>query len=69
MCCKNFENGLQIKIKHPKMFLNRDFALAREIIKKKIFNFGFWQICQLYLNIWTPGKLFLLFGVGFMHFW
>ena len=44
------------------MLLNRDFALA------KIFTFRFWQICQLYSNVWTPGKLFLQFGVGFMNF-
>ena len=33
-----------------------------------IFNFRFWQICQLYSNVWTLGKLFLQFSVGFMNF-
>ena len=35
----------------------------------KIFNFEFWQICRLHSNVWTPGKLFLLFSVGFLHFY
>ena len=34
---------------------------------QKTFNFGFWQICRLYSNIWTPGKLFLQFGVDFIY--
>ena len=34
----------------------------------KIFNFRFWHICQLYSNVWTPGKLFLQFSVGSMNF-
>ena len=34
----------------------------------KIVNFGVWQIYRLYSNVWTPDKLFLQFGVGFMNF-
>ena len=64
---KSLKIGSEIKILCPKMSLNRDFAWASEIIPK-IFNFGFWQICQFYSNIWTPGMLFLLFGVGCLHF-
>ena len=30
-----------------------------------IVNFRVWQICQLYSNVWTSGKLFLQFGVVF----
>ena len=29
----------------------------------KIFNFRFWQVCQIYSNVWTSGKLFLQFLV------
>ena len=43
------------------MFLNREFALAREIIQNystldsgKFVNFN--------SNVWTPGKLFLQYG-------
>ena len=36
MCRKNFENRFTNKNLMPKMVLNRDFALAREIIQKSL---------------------------------
>ena len=53
------------------MLLNRDLFHYNNVGKgdnPKIFNFRFWQICQLYSNVWTPGKLFLQFDVGSMNF-
>ena len=67
MCRKNFENRFTNKNFMSKNVLNRAFCIGKGD-NPKIFNFRFWQICQLYSNVWTPGKLFLQFGVGFMNF-
>ena len=47
----------------PKNVFEQGFCIGKGD-NLKTFNFGFWQICQLYLTVWTPGKLFLQFGVG-----
>ena len=50
------------------MFLNRDFAWAREIIQKYLTldSDKFVNFIQMF---GPPGKLFLKFGVGFMNFY
>ena len=49
------------------MFLNKGFCIGKGD-NPNSFNFRFWQIRRLYSNVWTPGKHFLQFGVGFMNF-
>ena len=65
MCRKHFENQFTNKIKRPKMFLNRDFAYAREIIQKSL-TLKSGQFVK-FIQTFRPGKLFLLFGIGVMH--
>ena len=68
MCRKNFENQFTNKRLTSKNVFELGFCLGKGD-NPKIFYFEFWQVCRLYLNVWTPGELFLLFGVGFAaHF-
>ena len=67
MCRKKFEN----RFTNKNLTSKNDFELGFCIGKgdnPNICNFRFLQICQLYSNVWTPTKLFLQFGVGFMNF-
>ena len=68
MCRKNFENRFTNKNLMSKNVFELGFCITKGD-NPKIFNFRFWQICQFYSNVWTPGELFLQFGVGFMNFY
>ena len=67
MCRKNFENRFTNKKFMSKNVFELGFCIGKGD-NPKIFNFRFWQICQLYSNFWTPGEFFLQFGVDFMNF-
>ena len=67
MCRKMFENRFTNKNSMSKMFLNRDFAKAREV-NLKFLTLDSGKFCRLYSNVWTPGKLSLQFRVGFLNF-
>ena len=67
MCHKNLENRFKNKDLMSKNVFELGFCIGKGD-NPKIFNFRFLQICQLYLNVWTPGEFFLLSGVGFMNF-
>ena len=64
---QNFGNRFTNKNLKSKNVFELEFCIGKGDIPN-IFNFGFWQICRLYSNGWTPGKLFLLIGVGFVDF-
>ena len=67
MCRKNVDNRLTNKDLMSKNGFEQGFCIGKGD-NQNIFNFRFWQICQLYSNVWTHGKGFLQFGVGFMNF-
>ena len=67
MCRKNSENRFTNKNLTSKNVFELGFCIGKGG-NPNIFNFRFWQICQLYSNVWTFDKLFLQFGVGFMNF-
>ena len=67
MCHNNFDNRLTNKNLMSKNVFELGFCIGKGD-NPNIFNFRICQICQLYSNVWTPGKLFLQFGVGFMTF-
>ena len=64
---KTLKIGLQKKNLMSKNAFEQGFCIGNGD-NPKTFNFRFWHICQLYANVWTPGKLFLQFGVGSMKF-
>ena len=67
MCRKNFDNRLTNKNLMSKNVFELGFCIGKGD-NPDIFIFIIWQLCQLYWNGWTPGKLFLQFGVGLMIF-
>ena len=67
MCRKTFENRFINKYLTSKNVFEYGFCIGKGD-NPKIFNFSFWQMCPLYSNVWTPGKPFLQFGIGFMNF-
>ena len=64
---KNFENRFTNKNLMSKNVFEYGLCIGKGD-NPKIFNFIFWQNCQFYSNVWTPGKLFLQFGVGLRIF-
>ena len=67
MCRKNFDNQLTNKNLMSKNVFEQGFCIGKGD-NPNSFNFRIWQLCQLNWNVWTPGKLFLQFGVGLMIF-
>ena len=59
--------GLQIKLLMSKNVFEWGFCIGKGD-NPNIFDFRFWQICQLYSNVWTPGLLSNKFLIKFYNF-